>query len=47
MRGNAGTPTYDVAVIGAGFTSANLAIPLIDRMPAGSSIVLVGNPGPQ
>jgi uncharacterized NAD(P)/FAD-binding protein YdhS len=39
------TPTYDVAVIGAGFTGANLAIQLINRMPAGSSVALVGSPG--
>lgn len=39
------TSTYDVAVIGAGFTGANLAIQLMNRMPAGSSILLVGTPG--
>src|SRR5262245_11322653 len=39
------TPTYDVAVIGAGFTGANLAIQLVNRMPAGSSILLIGTPG--
>jgi uncharacterized NAD(P)/FAD-binding protein YdhS len=39
------TPTFDVAVIGAGFTGANLAIQLINRLPAGSSVLLVGSPG--
>jgi uncharacterized NAD(P)/FAD-binding protein YdhS len=39
------TPTYDVAVIGAGFTGANLAIQLINRMPAASSVLLIGSPG--
>jgi uncharacterized NAD(P)/FAD-binding protein YdhS len=39
------TASADVAIIGAGFTGANLAIQLINRMPAGSSILLVGSPG--
>src|SRR5207249_1501181 len=39
------TSTFDVAVIGAGFTGANLAIQLMNRMPAGSSILLIGTPG--
>ncbi len=39
------TSAYDVAVIGAGFSGANLAIQLINRMPAGSSVLIVGSPG--
>jgi uncharacterized NAD(P)/FAD-binding protein YdhS len=39
------TASFDVAIIGAGFTGANLAIQLINRMPAGSSILLIGSAG--
>jgi uncharacterized NAD(P)/FAD-binding protein YdhS len=39
------TSRFDVAVIGAGFTGADLAIQLINRLPAGASVLLVGSPG--
>ena len=37
-------PTYDVAVIGAGFTGSALAVQLAEAMPAGSKILLLGAP---
>ena len=37
-------PTYDVAVIGAGFTGSVLAVQLVEAMPARSKILLLGTP---
>ncbi len=37
--------SFDVAVIGAGFSGAALTIQLLERMPAGSRVALIGTPG--
>ena len=37
-------PTYDVAVIGTGFTGSALAVQLVEAMPAKSKILLLGTP---
>jgi uncharacterized NAD(P)/FAD-binding protein YdhS len=37
-------PSYDVLILGAGFTGTALAIQLARRLPAGSRVLLVGTP---